>query len=77
MAIVEWFHEFGAGRGTSRSAALALFRPREPILNGVDPQAYIADVLTKLVDLWPEARIDELMPWAWGRARHGAEPIAA
>lgn len=33
-------------------------------LNGVEPQAYLADVLTKLVNLWPAARIDELMPWA-------------
>ena len=37
-------------------------------LNGVDPQAYFADVLTKLVNLWPASRIDELMPWAWGAA---------
>lgn len=34
-------------------------------LNGVDPQAYLTDVLTRLVNLWPSARIDELMPWAW------------
>jgi hypothetical protein len=34
-------------------------------LNGIDPQAYLADVLTRLVNLWPAARIDELMPWAW------------
>ena len=34
-------------------------------LNGVDPQVYLADVLTKLVNLWPAAQIDELMPWAW------------
>src|SRR5580658_770030 len=33
-------------------------------LNGVEPQAYLADTLTKLVNLWPAARIDELMPWA-------------
>ncbi len=38
-------------------------------LNGVDPEAYLADVLTKLVDLWPAARLDELMPWAWDRAQ--------
>jgi transposase len=38
-------------------------------LNGVDPQAYIADVLTKLVDLWPASRLDELMPWAWAAER--------
>jgi transposase len=34
-------------------------------LNGVDPQAYFADVLTPLVNLWPASRLDELMPWAW------------
>lgn len=41
-------------------------------LNGVDPQAYFADVLTKLVNLWPASRLDELMPWNWaaGTASH-------
>jgi transposase len=34
-------------------------------LNGVDPQAYLADVLTKLVNLWPAGRLDDLMPWNW------------
>jgi transposase len=37
-------------------------------LNGVDPQAYLTDVLTKLVNLWPASRIDELVPWAWSGA---------
>jgi transposase len=46
-------------------------------LNAVDPQAYLTDVLTKLVNLWPAARIDELMPWAWMRAQHSTERIAA
>jgi len=32
-------------------------------LNGVDPQTYFTDVLTKLVNLWPASRLDELMPW--------------
>ena len=36
-------------------------------LNGGDPQAYLTDVLTKLVNLWPASRLDELMPWAWSR----------
>jgi len=34
-------------------------------LNGVEPQSYLADVLTKLVNLWPSDKLDELMPWAW------------
>ncbi len=38
-------------------------------LHGVDPQAYFADVLTKLVHLWPESRLDELLPWAWATSR--------
>jgi transposase len=34
-------------------------------LNGVDPQRYFTDVLTRLVSGWPNSRIDELMPWCW------------
>jgi len=32
-------------------------------LNGVDPLRYITDVLIRLVNGWPNDRIDELMPW--------------
>jgi transposase len=45
-------------------------------LNGIDPQAYFTDVLTKLVNLWPASRLDELMPWAWA-AEHSASRQAA
>jgi len=38
-------------------------------LNGVDPQAYLANVLTRLVNLWPNNRLDELLPWAWAASR--------
>ena len=34
-------------------------------LSGIEPQAYIADALTKLVNLWPNNRLDELLPWTW------------
>jgi transposase len=34
-------------------------------LNSVDPLAYITDLLTRLVNGWPQARIDDLMPWNW------------
>jgi transposase len=39
-------------------------------LNGVDPQTYLADVLTKIVNGHPHARIDELLPWAYPNAEH-------
>ena len=32
-------------------------------LNGVNPHAWLTDILTKLVNRWPASRIDELMPW--------------
>ncbi len=32
-------------------------------LNGVDPQRYLTGLLTRLVNGWPQARIDALMPW--------------
>jgi transposase len=34
-------------------------------LHGVNPEAYFTDVLTKLVNNWPNSRIAELLPWAW------------
>ncbi len=34
-------------------------------LNGVDPQAYMPDVLTKIVDGHLASKLDELMPWAY------------
>ena len=34
-------------------------------LHGVNPEAYLTDVLTKLVNNWPNSRLAELTPWAW------------
>jgi transposase len=39
-------------------------------LNGVEPQRYFTDVLTRLVNGWPQSRIDELMPWHWAAAKN-------
>ncbi|GAV33880.1 transposase IS66 family protein [Roseomonas sp. TAS13] len=40
-------------------------------LNGVDPQRYLADLLTRLVGGWPNSRLDELMPWCWAATASG------
>ena len=34
-------------------------------LNGLEPQAYIADVIEKIAQGWPASRWGELMPWNW------------
>ena len=37
-------------------------------LNGVEPFAYITDVMHKIAEGWPNSRIDELMPWSWSQS---------
>lgn len=34
-------------------------------LNGVEPFAYLSDVLAKIANSWPMSRIDDLLPWAY------------
>ena len=34
-------------------------------LNGVEPHAYLADVIARIVNGHPNSRIDELLPWAY------------
>ena len=43
-------------------------------MNAVDPQAYLRDVLTKIVARHPMSRIDELLPFAYASA---ANKVAA
>jgi hypothetical protein len=37
-------------------------------LNGVDPEVYMADVLTKIVEGHLASKLDELMPWAYAQS---------
>ena len=54
----------GSDEGGENWAAIAsLVETCKP--NGVEPLAYFTDLLTRLVNGWPQARIDELMPWHW------------
>jgi transposase len=34
-------------------------------LNGVDPYTYLADVLAKIVNAYPNSAIDDLLPWVY------------
>ena len=46
-------------------------------LHNVNPEAYLTDVLGKLVGNWPNRRLAELTPWAWQDAQKTPERIAA
>jgi hypothetical protein len=37
-------------------------------LNAVDPYAYLAETVTKIVNGHPNSRLDELLPWAYSAA---------
>jgi hypothetical protein len=46
-------------------------------LHGVNPEAYLADVLGKLVDNWPNCRLADLTPWVWQAAQNTPNHSAA
>jgi transposase len=53
----------GSDRGGERAAAVySLIATAK--LNGVDPQAWLADVLRRIAD-HPASRLNELLPWHW------------
>ncbi len=56
----------GSDRGGERAAAIYTLIGTAK-LNGVDPQAWLADVLRRIAD-HPASRLDELLPWNWNIA---------
>jgi len=53
----------GSDRGGQRAAAMySLIVTAE--MNGIDPQAWLTDVLSRIV-VHPVHRLDELLPWNW------------
>ena len=64
-----------AGSKAGGDRAAAIYSVIESAkLNGLEPQAYIADVIARIAGNWPATRWDELMPWNW---RTNQQPIAA
>jgi transposase len=57
----------GSDRGADRAAALYTLIGTAK-LNDVDPEAWLADVLSCIND-YPASRIDELLPWNWKQQR--------
>jgi hypothetical protein len=45
-------------------------------LSNIGPQAWLADILTRLVNLWPNNRLDEMLPWNWAAARQQQQRAA-
>jgi transposase len=61
----------GSDRGAARAAAMATLITTAK-LNGVDPFAWLADVLARIAGT-PQSRLHELLPWQWqSEARQAA-----
>jgi transposase len=60
----------GSDRGGERAAAIYTLIGTAK-LNGVDPQAWLADVLGRSAD-HPASKLDELLPWNWIKPEHQA-----
>ena len=54
----------GSNGGADRWAVIASLLETAK-LNGVEPYAYLRDILQRLTDGFPQSRIDELLPWNW------------
>ena len=56
----------GSERGGHRAAVMYTLIGTAK-LNGIDPQAWLADVIARISDI-PVSRLHELLPWAWNAA---------
>jgi hypothetical protein len=65
----------GSDRGGQRAAAMYSLIVTAK-MNGVDPQAWLADVLARIA-AHPAHRLDELLPWNWLKKDQAASALAA
>lgn len=66
-----------AGSRAGGERAAAIYSVIETCkLNGIEPQAYIADVIEKIAGGWPASCWDELMPWNWTTDVAPVSPVA-
>lgn len=64
----------GSERG-GKAMAIAFTLIETAKLNGVDPQAWLTDVLSRIAD-HKINRIDELLPWIWAQNQTQKEAVA-
>jgi transposase len=65
----------GSDRGGQRAAAMYSLIVTAK-MNGVDPQAWLADVLARIA-AHPAHRLDELLPWNWRKKDQAGTALAA
>jgi transposase len=61
-------HLFAGSDGGGRRWAVICSLIASAKLNGVEPYAYLRDVLERMVAGHPASRLDQLLPWSWSPA---------
>ena len=64
---------FMGSEGGGKEAAIAYTLVETAKLNGVDPQAWLTDVLGRIAD-HKITKLDELLPWNWKAATTEVTP---
>ncbi len=67
VSITEKSWIFAGSEGGGKTMAVAYTLIETAKMNGVDPQAWLTDVLTRIAD-HKITRIDELLPWRYAAA---------
>lgn len=76
IAIDRKNYLFVGSQSGGRAAAIAYTLIETAKLNGIDPQAWLADTLARIPD-HKITRVDELLPWHWRTAHDAAIERAA
>ncbi|MHB8287441.1 MAG: transposase domain-containing protein, partial [Caulobacteraceae bacterium] len=67
LAIGRKNHLFAGSEGGAEHWAILASLIATCKINDVEPQAYLTDVLTKLVNRHLQSRLNELLPWAYAK----------
>lgn len=70
IALGRKTHLFAGSDGAAARWAVVCSLIETCKLNGVEPYAYLRDVLTRMVEGHPINRLDELPPWTWSGQDH-------
>jgi hypothetical protein len=65
MALGRKNHLFAGSDGGGERWAMVCSLIATAKLNGIEPYAYLQDVLQRMVDGQPINRLDDLLPWNW------------
>jgi hypothetical protein len=66
----------GSDEGGRRAAAIHTI-VESAKLNGLNPHAYLADIIDRMAKGWPRSRLADLLPWRWAATKAADTATAA